>query len=543
MSEKINVLIGANIEGLKSALAESGRSLEDFGTIAENAPKRAKTAVDQLNQSYRDAVKDAKNLALMQGQTSEAFYEAQLKARNLKNEIEGLNQVVTKNAIGGQDIEATSRKFDMLGHSVNQITRELPAFTHSMSTGFMAVSNNIPMLVDQIRDIKLANAELIKQGQPVQSVFTQLATSIFSWQTALSLGITLLTVYGEKIYNYIAGIKQTSEELKKAAAAQEELNDLRDKYLLTEEELALRNENIEYDKLVASLNAEVSAYEGMQDVQNLTLANAKAYRDTKIRINNELEIAEKNHLQKIADIRKSFAEKQKKEDIWEYEWTYKKYQKMIDALAEFKDFYIKLTTGHLPKTTDMDVPEGLEEKEPYPLFPSEDAMILRAEQHNQFLAQMEKRAMEHANRMKAINSILASSFAMIGQAIGDAFATGDFGGGALKLLAQFMALVGNAAIAVGMAYAAMGFTAGQGAIAIGAGIALIAASRVVASKAGGGSTGNTSTSNSSSGGQSGGGSVPSFNPTGMMVSIDGLVRGNNIVVALDNQTRMNKRVR
>jgi hypothetical protein len=41
----------------------------------------------------------------------------------------------------------------------------------------------------------------------------------------------------------------------------------------------------------------------------------------------------------------------------------------------------------------------------------------------------------------------------------------------------------------------------------------------------------------------GGGDIPSFNPTGMMISIDGLVRGNNIVVALDNQTRMNRRVR
>jgi hypothetical protein len=39
------------------------------------------------------------------------------------------------------------------------------------------------------------------------------------------------------------------------------------------------------------------------------------------------------------------------------------------------------------------------------------------------------------------------------------------------------------------------------------------------------------------------GDIPSFNPTGMMISIDGMVRGNNIVVALDNQTRMNRRVR
>jgi hypothetical protein len=86
----------------------------------------------------------------------------------------------------------------------------------------------------------------------------------------------------------------------------------------------------------------------------------------------------------------------------------------------------------------------------------------------------------------------------------------------------------------------MGFTAGQGALAITAGIALIAASRVVGAKAGGGGGGgNTNTAS----GTSGGGDIPSFNPTGMRISIDGLVRGNNIVVALDNQTRMNKRVR
>jgi hypothetical protein len=143
--------------------------------------------------------------------------------------------------------------------------------------------------------------------------------------------------------------------------------------------------------------------------------------------------------------------------------------------------------------------------------------------------------------MKVVNDILASSFHMVGNALGDAFATGDYGGGALKLLADFMALVGSAAIAVGTAYAAMGFTAGQGALAITAGIALIAASRVVGAKAkGGGGGGNTNTGSGTSGG---GGNIPSFNPTGMMISIDGLVRGNNIVVALDNQTRMNRRVR
>jgi hypothetical protein len=166
MSEKINVLIGANIEGLKKALAESGKSLSDFGTLAEQAPKKAKTAVDELNKSYRDAVTDAKNLALMQGQTSEAFYEAQLKAKNLKTQIQQLNEVVGQTgqiAAGSGGIQQATRGFDMLGNSVNQLTRELPAFTYSMQTGFMAISNNIPMFVDQINNVRRANEGLIAQ--------------------------------------------------------------------------------------------------------------------------------------------------------------------------------------------------------------------------------------------------------------------------------------------------------------------------------------------------------------------------------------------
>ncbi len=228
MSEKINVLIGANIEGLKTALAESGRSLSDFGTLAQQAPKKAKTAVDELNASYRQAVNDAKNLALTQGATSEAFYEAQIKAKNLRAEIEGLNQL----AAGSTGVQQITQRFDGLGNSVNQLTRELPAFTYSMQTGFMAVSNNIPMFVEQINNIKKANAGLIAQGKPIQSVFAQLGSALFSWNTAISLGVTILTVYGEKLINFFTGAKKSKEELEKLANAQQSLNDKIREYLM-----------------------------------------------------------------------------------------------------------------------------------------------------------------------------------------------------------------------------------------------------------------------------------------------------------------------
>jgi len=44
--------------------------------------------------------------------------------------------------------------FNVLGNSVNQLTREMPAFTYSVQTGFMALSNNIPIFTDTNKTIK-----------------------------------------------------------------------------------------------------------------------------------------------------------------------------------------------------------------------------------------------------------------------------------------------------------------------------------------------------------------------------------------------------
>ncbi len=73
--------------------------------------------------------------------------------------------------------------FDGLGVSVAQITRELPAFTNSLQTGFLAVSNNIPILVDEINRLKAANVELTASGKPTVNIFKQVGKAVFTWQS------------------------------------------------------------------------------------------------------------------------------------------------------------------------------------------------------------------------------------------------------------------------------------------------------------------------------------------------------------------------
>lgn len=106
--------------------------------------------------------------------------------------------------------------FNVLGNSVNQLTREMPAFTYSVQTGFMALSNNIPIFTDAIGNAIKQNKELAAQGQPTTSVLKQLAGAFLSWGTALSVGITLLTVFGKEIGEFLTG----SESKKKALEAE-----------------------------------------------------------------------------------------------------------------------------------------------------------------------------------------------------------------------------------------------------------------------------------------------------------------------------------
>ncbi len=108
--------------------------------------------------------------------------------------------------------------FSALGFQVQQVARELPSLAVSPQQFFLAISNNIPMLRDQIALTQQANKEMKAMGKDVVPVGKQLATAILSWQTALIVGLTLLSKYGGEIIkwagNMIKGTKaiNTTEE-------------------------------------------------------------------------------------------------------------------------------------------------------------------------------------------------------------------------------------------------------------------------------------------------------------------------------------------
>lgn len=133
------------------------------------------------------------------------------------------NTVATANATAA----ASRTQFNGLQNSINQISRELPAFTYSAQTGFMAISNNLPILFDQIGRLRAENEALVASGQKGVPVWKQIIGSLFSWGTVMSVGITLMTVYGKELGNWIKSLFSSRDALEAVKKSQENLTDIR----------------------------------------------------------------------------------------------------------------------------------------------------------------------------------------------------------------------------------------------------------------------------------------------------------------------------
>lgn len=114
--------------------------------------------------------------------------------------------------------------FNMLGFQIQQVARELPSLAYGPQIFFSAISNNLPMLADEIARAKKSVDELKKAGQTFTPVWKQIASSIFSWQTLLVAGVTVLTLYGKEITNWVASLFKCKTTIDASAAALERFN-------------------------------------------------------------------------------------------------------------------------------------------------------------------------------------------------------------------------------------------------------------------------------------------------------------------------------
>lgn len=205
------------------------RQLANLRKQEQKQLQRTSGLYNKVNNGLRKARLEYRDLALRKKLDGKLNNEqlkqlGQLEAK-IKKYDSAIKQVDSSMGNNQRSVGNYGKAFDSLGFSVAQITRESPAFLNSLNTGFMAISNNIPILVDEINKLKVANVQLAKDGKPTVSILKQLGAAIFSWQSLISAGIVLLTLFGSKIVEFTAKLFGADDALGRMVENTAKLNE------------------------------------------------------------------------------------------------------------------------------------------------------------------------------------------------------------------------------------------------------------------------------------------------------------------------------
>lgn len=191
---------------------------------SENVYNKIQAKLNSLSFEYRNLAAKRELGVTLTAKEEATYNRLQSRIQKYDTALKAVDATMGKHQ---RNVGNYSSAFNPLSNSINQLTREAPAFANSIQTGFMAISNNLPIFFDAMQNVIAQNKELQAQGKPTQSVLSQLANSLFSFQTLLGAGVTLLTVYGKEIVNWVSSLMGASDALDEINQRQKDFNNAR----------------------------------------------------------------------------------------------------------------------------------------------------------------------------------------------------------------------------------------------------------------------------------------------------------------------------
>lgn len=210
--------LNASLLTHKTALSELRQSLNNsfkLDAAAATSMNALSQSLARMRMTYRELTEEERNSPFGKELIS-SIQQADAKIKQLDATI-GNHQ---------RNVGNYASRWNGLSMSIQQIGRELPSLAMGWNMFFLAISNNLPILADEIKRAKNEYNELKKTGQKATPVWKQIVSSLVSWQTALTVGITLLTMHGDKIVDWVSGLFGANESQKHLNESVKEFNSL-----------------------------------------------------------------------------------------------------------------------------------------------------------------------------------------------------------------------------------------------------------------------------------------------------------------------------
>lgn len=139
----------------------------------------------------------------------------------LQRQLQALQATTKRTDLVPTSAPAAVRSYNSLHMAIQQIIRESPSLAMGLQLYFLAVSNNYPILWDAIARTRAENQLLAASGEKTIPVWRQILSSVGSFQTLLTVGITLAVAYGKEIGNWVTNLFRGKKALDTARMATE----------------------------------------------------------------------------------------------------------------------------------------------------------------------------------------------------------------------------------------------------------------------------------------------------------------------------------
>jgi len=208
----------AEIEKTQKASEKAAKQAEmDAETKRKNAEREEKAlaklnnAYEQLKVQYKAAADEAKKLGAQFGVNDAKARAAADSAMKLYNSLLAVEKSV------GQ-AQRQVGQYNQAAFAMQQVLRETPAFAYSFATGISAISNNIPPLIDALKQAKQSNDALVASGGTSIPIWKTLGKELLSFGGIATILVGVGTIVAAQWKNISGYFKKAGEELSKFTA-------------------------------------------------------------------------------------------------------------------------------------------------------------------------------------------------------------------------------------------------------------------------------------------------------------------------------------
>lgn len=228
-SESLNTLnhLSARIKELKGNMNDLDITTEEYREVSEevaqlenikrNAIRGVTAAVEGSYNAY------SKELSILQkhrktlNENSDEYKEMTKRVAELQ---EHLKQMDADVGVYSRNVGNYSSAFDGLQGSVNGVVAKLPALKGGVSGFVESMNESLPRLIESVQQYK-AMAEEAGEAANVMGALTK---SLLSWNMVVSVAVTMIAVFGDKIVEWVKRMRNAASTMAIQQKAIEEFN-------------------------------------------------------------------------------------------------------------------------------------------------------------------------------------------------------------------------------------------------------------------------------------------------------------------------------